>query len=97
MPQVYTKEDLMALGVYELRSFAREVGVKAPTMLTKEEIANSVLSVLRGEEKPQRSAFGRPVKDSGKFVEALNLFKNTYLSMCDLLASEGTELSLEPV
>lgn len=79
MPQVYTKEELMALGVYELRSLAREVGVKAPTMLTKEEIANSVLSVLRGEEKPQRSSFGRPVKNSSKFVEALNLLKGQQL------------------
>lgn len=75
MPQVYTKENLMALGVYELRSLAREVGVKAPTMLTKEEIANAVISVLRGEEKPQRTNFGRPVKTGGKFVEALQLLK----------------------
>ena len=75
MPQVYTKEDLMALGVYELRSLAREIGVKAPTMLTKEEIANAIILVVRGLAKPERTAFGRPVK-SGKIVEALNTLKN---------------------
>lgn len=75
MPQVYTKEDLMALGVYELRSLAREIGVKAPTMLTKEEIANAIILVMRGLAKPERTAFGRPVK-SGKIVEALNSLKN---------------------
>lgn len=75
MPQTYTKDELMALGVYELRNLAREIGVKAPTMLTKEEIANAIILVLRGEEKPYRTTFGRPVKSGGKFVEALNLLK----------------------
>ncbi len=76
MPQAYSKEELMALGVYELRNLAREVGVKAPTMLTKEEIANAVILVLRGDEKPQRTNFGRPVKASGKFIEAINYLNN---------------------
>ena len=51
--------------VYELRNFAREVGVKAPTTKTKFEIINEIRRIEKGEIKPYipKVRVGRPFKN----------------------------------
>ena len=61
-----TKEELENYCIYDLRTIAREVGVKAPTVLRKEQLLDEILLILSGEKQPNfTSKRGRPVKKLG--------------------------------
>ncbi len=96
MPETYSKEALLKLGIYDLRAIARQVGVKAPTTLNKDQIINGIVSLLGGKEKPQHSSLGRPSKDNRSFNEALKLIKyesvpkEEYYTPKKILSSFGT-------
>ncbi|MDR3319356.1 MAG: hypothetical protein LBS99_07950, partial [Clostridiales bacterium] len=63
MAKAYTREILEAMGIFELRTFARENGVTAPTMVNKEGIIDRLLAVQDGTITPHPpSGRGRPVK-----------------------------------
>ena len=52
------------LGIFQLRSIAREVGVHLPTTLKKQELINQILKVINGEIGPfvPKNKKGRPPK-----------------------------------
>lgn len=73
----YTKEELLKLGIYELRSLARDIGVVSPTTQKKEALVESILAVIYGEA-PKRTmgvGRGRPTRKNEKpsrlFVELI--------------------------
>lgn len=45
--------------IYELRDYARKVGVKSPTSKTKEVLINEINAILSGKEKPYKTVKGR--------------------------------------
>lgn len=59
------RDELEKLGIYQLRMYAREVGVKLATTLKKADLIDAVLSVLNGEKEPyvKKTKKGRPPKD----------------------------------
>lgn len=46
---VPTKEELQAMQIIELRKFAREIGVERPVSLTKSQLVESILKIIKGE------------------------------------------------
>lgn len=59
----FTIEELEQFNIYGLRSIAREVGVKAPTKLKREQLIEEILLIKSGAKKPYiPSKIGRPVK-----------------------------------
>lgn len=58
----YTKQELELLGIYELRTIARNVGVKSPTTKRHEELVNNILRIQNGEDKATSTKKGRPPK-----------------------------------
>ena len=58
-----TEENLDKLGIYDLRSLARKVGVNSPTSKKKEKLIEEIKSIQSGSQKPVfNNKFGRPVK-----------------------------------
>lgn len=52
------------LGIYELRSLARSVGVKSPTTKKREELLKLISDIMAGKTTPlYNNRFGRPVKN----------------------------------
>ena len=65
---MFTRDDLLSQGIYELRKLGREVGVPSPTTLKKEQLVEAILAVIYGE-KPKRNVGkgrGRPVREGNK-------------------------------
>lgn len=59
----YTKLNLQQLSIYELRSIARNTGVKSPTTKRHNELIESILKIQNGEEQAFSSKKGRPPKN----------------------------------
>ena len=61
----YTMEQLDAMGIFELRTIARSVGVKSPTTAKKAELVQAILDIESGKVKPVNNSQrrGRPPKD----------------------------------
>ncbi len=58
-----TKEYLDNMGIHEIRTFAREVGVPHPTSLKKQEMIDGILAIRDGKAEPQKvRKAGRPPK-----------------------------------
>ena len=65
---LYTREELLDLGIYDLRELGRDVGVVSPTTLKKEQLVDAILSVIYGEA-PKRNVGkgrGRPSRNKNK-------------------------------
>lgn len=64
----YTREELMKLGIYELRQVGRQVGVPSPTSLKKNDLIDYILSIVYGEadKTVQGKTRGRPAKSAQK-------------------------------
>lgn len=60
----YIKESLDEISLYDLRRFAKEMGVKSPSMLRKKELIEAIIDVKRGNKLPDKSKKGRPCKKS---------------------------------
>ena len=62
----HSKESLENLRIHELRDLARKVGVKAPTLLKKEDIIEQTMAIISGDQKPyvKKNNKGRPAKNS---------------------------------
>ncbi len=65
----FTKKQLQSTNYFDLRTFAREIGVKNPTALKKENLINEIIKVQNGEVMPHRTTKGRPAK---KTIDTLN-------------------------
>ncbi len=64
----YTKDELLNLGIYELRELGRDVGVISPTTLKKEQLVDEILKIIYGH-KPKREVGkgrGRPARTRQK-------------------------------
>lgn len=65
---LYTKDELLSLGIYDLRELGRNVGVSSPTSMKKEPLVDAILSIIYGEA-PRRNigkGRGRPAKAKEK-------------------------------
>ena len=65
---LYTKDELLGLGIYELRDLGRDVGVPSPTTLKKEELVDKIIGIIYGDV-PKRAVGkgrGRPVRAKDK-------------------------------
>ena len=63
MNKVYNRSTLSNMGIFELREYARSVGVDSPTMYKKDVLIDKIAAVLEGEIAPKpRSNRGRPPK-----------------------------------
>ena len=75
----YTLEYLKTLNLHSLRTYAREIGVKAPTSLKKDQLINEIMFVQSGVKQPQLfSKKGRPTcnvieKNFEEKLEKINL------------------------
>lgn len=71
----YSKEYLNSLGIYELRTVARQIGVSSPTILKKNEIIEKVLNIILGKEKPctRTTRQGRPPKGISNLKDIANI------------------------
>lgn len=59
--QKFTKHELDAKSIFEMRSLAKDVGVSAPTKLNKAELVDLVYKITNGEMQPPTAPRrGRP-------------------------------------
>lgn len=65
---LYTKEDLNNLGIYDLREIGRSVGVPSPTTMKKEQLIDYILKIIYGEDiKTSKGKLrGRPARKTQK-------------------------------
>ena len=59
----YTKQDLERKNIYSLRVIGREIGVRAPSALKKQNLIENILSVQSGKIVPHFAKSGRPSMD----------------------------------
>lgn len=61
--QKFSKSELEAKSIFEMRALAKEVGISAPTKMKKAELVDMVFKITNGEiEPPQAPRRGRPKK-----------------------------------
>lgn len=61
--QTFSKSELEAKSIFEMRALAKEVGISAPTKMNKAELVDMVFKITNGEiEPPQAPRRGRPKK-----------------------------------
>lgn len=61
--QKFSKSELEAKSIFEMRAIAKEVGISAPTKMNKAELVDMVFKITNGEiEPPQAPRRGRPKK-----------------------------------
>ena len=65
---LYTKDDLNNLGIYDLREIGRSVGVPSPTTMKKEQLIDYILKIIYGEDiKTSKGKLsGRPARKAQK-------------------------------
>lgn len=68
------------MGIHDLRTYAREVGVSSPTTKKRDELIQSIVAILDGKVEASKSNMGRPVKkikldDPYQLIES-NVFKS---------------------
>lgn len=63
MNKITNRNTLSNMGIFELREYARKVGVDSPTLYKKDVLVDKILAVLEGDIAPKpRSNRGRPPK-----------------------------------
>lgn len=63
MMQKFSKSELEAKSIFEMRALAKEVSISAPTKMNKAELVDMVFKITNGEiEPPQAPRRGRPKK-----------------------------------
>lgn len=61
--QKFSKSELEAKSIFEMRALAKEVGISAPTKMNKAKLVDMVFKITNGEiEPPQAPRRGRPKK-----------------------------------
>ena len=70
----YTIEELEQINLYSLRVIARDMGVRAPTSLTKSVLIDEIIKIQSGVKKPYvPNKRGRPV---GKSITEIQVISN---------------------
>jgi len=68
LANAYTREELLGLGIYDLRTLGRDIGVSSPTTMKKEQLVDAILAIIYGEA-PKRvigKGRGRPARAQSK-------------------------------
>ena len=82
--QKFSKSELEAKSIFEMRALAKEVGISAPTKMNKAELVDMVFKITNGEiEPPQAPRRGRP-KKYGDATEQTKKLAYTMLSNAKL-------------
>lgn len=69
------EQTLEKLGIFELRNFAREIGVHSPTTLKKNELVEKVMRIVNGIDEPcEITKQGRPPKSINSIGDFMNVF-----------------------
>ena len=80
---------LEQLGIYELRSLARSVGVKSPTTKKREELISCIQDIKNGKTAPvMNNHFGRPCKTLSNEKELSNIILNKDTELLDKISVE---------
>ena len=59
----YTREDLRKINILTLRNLARNIGVYAPTRLSKPKLVDEMMLIINGEKPPRfPNGRGKPPK-----------------------------------
>ena len=70
----YNLEQLQQINLYSLRNIARNIGVRAPTALTKLKLIDEIIKIQSGQKEPCiPSRAGRP---AGQCVSEIQLISN---------------------
>ena len=74
----FSREELYAINIHELRKLGQQVGVKSPSSLNKEDLVENIYSIITGIQMPykQKDKRGRPTKarvDDKFFYDIKNL------------------------
>ena len=79
MENSLSEEMLNGLGIYELRTIARQIGVYSPTTLKKGEIIEKIQNIITGKEKPtaRKTKQGRPAKGIAKLNDIMDIFASS--------------------
>ena len=85
---LYTKDELLCLGIYELRDLGRDVGVKSPTTLKKEDLVDKIVSIIYGEVPKRNVGKGR-----GRPVRAKDKPSRIYVDLIDKIEAPKCESS----
>ncbi len=89
--QKFTKSELEAKSIFEMRALAKDVGVSAPTKMNKAELIDLVYKITNGEmEPPQAPRRGRPKKVGDTQSIAVNTLENA-----DVKSEEKTVVKTE--
>ena len=85
------------LRIHELRDLARNVGVKSPTSLKKEQLIEQVLLILSGEQEPHVNTTkqGRPAKSQHHIDELVDFFVPKFDQMSQTSNTADYELHKE--
>jgi len=77
------KEELEKLGIYQLRIYARHVGVKLPTTIKKAELIDSILAILNGQSEPyvKSTKKGRPAKELVDYTNQVDTYNPIFGSV----------------
>ena len=68
---------LLNMNLLELRDVARELGVRSPTILKKEQLVEKTLAVINGDAEPtQKSKRGRPPKPISDIKQIVGVLHN---------------------
>ena len=71
----YSLEQLQQINLHSLRVIARDIGVRAPTALTKNVLIEEIIKIQSGKQKPcVPSKAGRP---TGKSVAEIQVISNS--------------------
>lgn len=60
-------EAIQCMGIHNLRSFARQIGVKSPTTLKKSELIDLIVKIKTGQIEPSKTNMGRKPKPMSNF------------------------------
>ncbi len=70
----YKRELLSQINIHSLRTIGRDIGVKAPTVLTKTVLIDEIIKIQSGEKKPcVPSKTGRP---AGRCITEIQVNSN---------------------
>lgn len=74
-PEIFNRDGLSSLGIYELRELARDLGVVSPTSKEKQSLIEEILQIIYGEnyDSLENLTKGRPTKHK-KETDWLNVF-----------------------
>jgi hypothetical protein len=63
-----SRKELSKLSHYELRNLGRQIGVKSPSTIRKDEVIDNIIAIYKGKKKPHFTNLGRPaIKQNNSF------------------------------